>query len=744
MSKIFLFVILSFLCINTMHVLGQDLSVFDSDPGTEYRELAMKFYNSGNFYEAVSFFELASSKMSVKSDTSFWIAFAESSRKTRNYSLAENVLSEMVNDLKIGLPDTYYWLATMKQVNGKYTEAIDLYNKYLIKKNKNSFIYSESAKIGIKGCSLAINELKIAPKYLIDTLKISGVPSASMYGASIYDDMFWLTSSVKIKKSQLVNMKDVKGVYGDYYIDRLYFAKREKEVWIDGKYVENIFYSLKSNYLPLSFHPQAKLAYLSICSKAVNPICRVNFSNYEKSSPFEFDEFDFPINAEDGEFSTRDFSASNLNNKEIIVFSSNRSGGSGGYDLYWTESKNGIPVGEVFSFGNGINTSQDEISPYYDSKNQTLYFSSNGHAGFGNYDVFKIKGTPFTKWGEVENMGSPINSGFDEYYFYQATVGSKVMAYVSSNRQSVNACCDKVYQLNKVKKPLSLKLNVYAVPANIKLLDATVSIIDSSDMENQITKSIKIQDSAFIIPVLDFSRYYVTINRAGFPEKKLVIQMGEQDTVVSISLKKESILLYGKIIDSELKEGIAAQLKTHKKKTKIEFDSINTKNDGLFTVNIPVITDLNVEINSKGYLILIKELSLSPSELLSDSVYREFELAKIKLDLKAVMGNIEFEFGKSTLKPESFPELDRIVSFMMKNPTVVLEISGHTDNKGAWAYNKKLSETRAKTIVNYMVSKGIQPQRLAYFGYSYDQPVGDNNTVEGANKNRRVEFKIIE
>lgn len=108
-----------------------------------------------------------------------------------------------------------------------------------------------------------------------------------------------------------------------------------------------------------------------------------------------------------------------------------------------------------------------------------------------------------------------------------------------------------------------------------------------------------------------------------------------------------------------------------------------------------------------------------------------------------VLKNIFFEFNKTTLLPESFPELDKVVDFMKKNDIDLIEISGHTDSDGSDAYNLKLSDGRAKSVVQYISSKGIQPAKMKAVGYGESKPIDTNLSEEGKSRNRRVEFTLL-
>lgn len=119
------------------------------------------------------------------------------------------------------------------------------------------------------------------------------------------------------------------------------------------------------------------------------------------------------------------------------------------------------------------------------------------------------------------------------------------------------------------------------------------------------------------------------------------------------------------------------------------------------------------------------------------------EVTKLEENATITLNNIFFDFDKSLLKAESGPELDRLADLLKKNATMQIEISGHTDNMGADQYNLALSERRAKTVVAYLVRSGVDQKRLTVQFFGESKPVDSNDTEEGRQKNRRVEFKIL-
>jgi len=130
---------------------------------------------------------------------------------------------------------------------------------------------------------------------------------------------------------------------------------------------------------------------------------------------------------------------------------------------------------------------------------------------------------------------------------------------------------------------------------------------------------------------------------------------------------------------------------------------------------------------------------LSPSSNFSD-----FNLNNLQKNQILVLKNVQFRNNESVLLPISKPELDKLANFLIKNNTITIEVSGHTDNIGIETDNQRLSEARAKAVYDYLVAKKINASRIIFKGCGSNRPVADNSTVKGREKNRRVEFKIIQ
>ena len=127
-----------------------------------------------------------------------------------------------------------------------------------------------------------------------------------------------------------------------------------------------------------------------------------------------------------------------------------------------------------------------------------------------------------------------------------------------------------------------------------------------------------------------------------------------------------------------------------------------------------------------------------------NGITKDLYMIPIEVGITVRLNNIFFDFDKTTLRPESIPQLERVVQFMEENPTVVVEIGGHTDSKGSDEYNINLSQGRADAVVDYVIDRGVDFSRIITRGYGEHHPLDTNATDEGRQTNRRVEFKILE
>jgi len=188
---------------------------------------------------------------------------------------------------------------------------------------------------------------------------------------------------------------------------------------------------------------------------------------------------------------------------------------------------------------------------------------------------------------------------------------------------------------------------------------------------------------------------------------------------------------------------VEAVIRISESKTDKEIYLGKTKPDGSYKVILTVGADYNLSAYAKGYA-FHSERFVVPVDQAYQEVEKNILLSPLRVGEVVVLHNIYFDFDKATLRPESKAELNNLIRLLQENPTMKIEIAGHTDSKGSDEYNICLSRARAKAVRDYLVEVGgIAPKRLVVVGYGESRPIASNATDEGRQLNRRVEFKII-
>ena len=338
--------------------------------------------------------------------------------------------------------------------------------------------------------------------------------------------------------------------------------------------------------------------------------------------------------------------------------------------------------------GYGLNSPQDEGSIYFHPDGKTIYFSSKGYNSMGGYDIFKTVQGKDAIWSEPENLGYPINTPYDEKYFTISADGKH--AYVTSDREGGKGEWDiyRIRFLGPVKP-------------------------DMVDNEDQLLASIA-------QPIRDIK-----------PEPPV--------EVITTNLT----ILKGRILDDFTKKPVKADIEIFDN-VKNQLVSVFYSNEltGKFLVSLPSGKNYGIAVKAEGYLFYSENIDLpelSDYQLIDKDIY----LKNIAIGSKVILKNIFFDSGQSKLRPESTSELSRLIELLNYAPSLVVEISGHTDNVGGEAFNIKLSEDRANAVVSYLVQKGISKARLIAKGYGPKKPIASNDNADGRQQNRRTEFEIV-
>ena len=362
-----------------------------------------------------------------------------------------------------------------------------------------------------------------------------------------------------------------------------------------------------------------------------------------------------------------------------------------------------------------INSPSHESSATYAPDGKTIYFVSDRQGGKGGRDIWSCMQDKEGKWGKAINLGAIVNSIEDEESVFMHPDGKTL--YFSSKRKGGLGGYD-IYKTELVKNKWSLPKNI-GKPINT----------DGDDL-------------FFVMEANGKIAYYSSDQKGTLGEKDIF-----KITFTSISKKKDVgprlAILKGTISDEKtgtLLEADIELIDNVKHEVIAKFKS--NSSTGKYLISLPSGKNYGINVNAAGYLFQSENVSL-PDSAAYQEIVKNIKLKKLEVGTKIVLNNIFFDYDKATIKAESETELKRLIKLLNENPIMKIEISGHTDNKGSASYNQKLSESRAKTVVDYLVTNGINQMRLEFKGYGFTQPIFTNETEEERQLNRRTEFKII-
>ncbi|HVU56377.1 MAG TPA: OmpA family protein [Puia sp.] len=343
--------------------------------------------------------------------------------------------------------------------------------------------------------------------------------------------------------------------------------------------------------------------------------------------------------------------------KRDLYFASRRPDGFGGSDIYVSHRLRNGRWSSPENLGPVINTIGDEGTPFIHADNQSLYFTSSGHPGYGGDDLFVSRKGPGGEWQKPENLGFPINTIENEGSLVISADGKT--AYYASDRADSRG---------------GLDLYTFELREDIR------------------------------------------------PAQTLWVK--------------------GRVFDKTTHKGLPSGVELTDLSTRTVISQLQTDETGNYLITLPKGKDYAFNVNRKGYLFFSENFPLS--QLKEDTAYNiDIPLQPIEADAAIVLRNIFFDPNKYELKPESQVELDKVVQLLKENPTLKIQINGHTDNSGKTADNVTLSGNRARSVVAYLTAKGIDPGRLSSKGWGDTQPVATNATPEGRAQNRRTELKVI-
>ncbi|MFZ5553269.1 MAG: OmpA family protein [Bacteroidota bacterium] len=343
-----------------------------------------------------------------------------------------------------------------------------------------------------------------------------------------------------------------------------------------------------------------------------------------------------------------------------------------------------------------------------------LILAVENEKGLGDLDLYICFLQEDKTWSEPVNLGKTVNTNGADFAPFLAADG--ITLYFSSDGQPGYGSSDIF-----LTRRLDDTWLQWTTPENL-----------GPSINNEFW------NADFVIPASGDYAYLSSGDAGGFGENDIYrIKLTD-------SAKPRPVeIVFGKVINKKTGTPVYAQITYELLGSSEEIGkAISTQEDG-YKIVLPSGKLYSFRAYADGFFPISENIDLTKLGGYSE---KEVNLYLVPVEKGQVvrLNNIFFDFDKSTLRNESFSELDRLAEFLKKNPVYKIEISGHTDNKGTDEYNQSLSANRAKAVYNYLISKGIDKARLTAKGYGKTKPVAANDTEEGRQTNRRVEFMFIE
>lgn len=477
-----------------------------------------------------------------------------------------------------------------------------------------------------------------------------------------------------------------------------------------------------------------------------------------------------------------------------IYFASDMPGGSGGFDLYYVTYDDAMNMGEAVNLGPSVNTAENESHPFI--MGEKFHFSSKGHSGLGGMDVFQANFSNGTI-SNVENMGVPFNSPRDDFGYFITPKGKR---YLSSDRKG-GMGMDDIYQIEDLNKYLLAR--VIDCNGNIISEEFETTLTIRNQNENLPTK--RNAKSELLGDLLPETEYDLTISKKGYfkiHDNEITTKGLQGDTlrreyrlapipynmpvfvdIVYYDLDKSQIRTnaqptldkigelmnrysfidlkvgshtdaraskeYNQALSEKRADAVKAYLAKYnipESRVKLDwFGEENRTNDCGDGVPCP---ETEHQLNRRSELIIEafpdKNIDYDmPAELMGKDIC---DPAALFSALNHDVPTIYFDFDKATLRPVHKTELERLSLFLHRMNSLNLQIEGHTDQRGNEEYNMKLSERRAKAVMDYLVKRGIEVERMSSEWLGKTKPVHDCGGVpctEAMHQmNRRTELHL--
>ncbi|MDN5212482.1 OmpA family protein [Fulvivirgaceae bacterium BMA12] len=580
--------------------------------------------------------------------------------------------------------DLLYYVGKGYQYGMEFDKALEYYNKYKekIKKEKN---YRGKDVVPVSEVERNIYECENGKEFTANPANFSIVNIGKKINSDLMDYGPVLNSDENIliftsrRKDGNVN-EDVAD--DNFSYEDIYISKKENGEW--GK-AENLGEQINTLYHESSLSLNADGSQLYIYRSENGGDIYISKLNedgtYSESQPL----------SENINSSFSENSISESPDGQTLFFSSDRPGGLGGLDIYYSVKEKNGKWSRAKNVGAVINTEYDDDSPFIHYDGKTLYFSTKGRKGMGGYDIFKSEyDSVGQEWSEPVNLGYPINTPDNDVFFVSTKDGKR--GYYASVREDG-------YGYNDI-----YEVTIPDLVDDDELLASKEADVEDEPEQPKEQEVKQVEEKPVLQPVT------------------LLVRVEDDDTAETLNAK---VSLTG------VGDNIIIPVKR------------DDNNHFIFTVTYPEPKDFMLTAEMDGYLFKSYKITMPAATEKAKEVKRKIELNPLSVGVSSVLRNIYFEFDKDSFTQQSYTELNKLEKLLSSNPNVKVLIAGHTDRIGTIVYNKDLSQRRAEAVVKWLKKKGIDPRRLEAKGFGKTRPLASNDDEsEGRELNRRVEFSV--
>ncbi len=442
----------------------------------------------------------------------------------------------------------------------------------------------------------------------------------------------------------------------------------------------------------------------------------------DKESDAEGDEDIYQVEFKDGRWSDPQLLPAPINSanhegassfsadgQTVVYTACGRQGGVGSCDLYIMHLE-GNQWSQPENLGNVVNSEDWDSQPTISSDGTRIIFCSERKGGYGSQDLYMIEKNVFGEWGPPQNLGGMINTPFSDSSPYLSPDG-KTLYFASYGHPGFGGSdlFKSTYENGKWTTPVNM-----GRPLNTEGDDRYFTIGGSGEVG------------------------FFASNRGSNVLNLFSVDIPEE------MRPTPTVIVSGEVTNAKSGEKVGAYVLVEDLNSG-ELIAVNKSNSatGKYLIVLPAGRTYSVSANKEGFFFYSQTFAVADNAKYQE-IKKDIALKPIEKGAKVVLNNIFFETGKALLSPASRLELDKAVDLMKKNPSMVIEVGGHTDNVGDDTSNMKLSHERAKSVRDYMVNAGIASARIQSKGYGESNPVATNDTDEGRKTNRRTEFIILE